>query len=290
MVAAVEEGGLGPGERHGVVGGDDDQGLAGPAGLLQGVEQAADAEVEAGDRLVVGGQVDPHVRQVRQVGRHDHLVGAVGHFRDVGVGLLVAEAAAGALRVGKADVQVEGPVPVFGEEAAGGGGQLGAVAGVDAGFEVERVDRVGAHVLFADAGGGEAGLPQGQGGGGHVGMGGEAVDAVAVAVLAVGVAVVPGEDAGAADGAGGAGAEGLVEDDPLPGEGVDARGADGGVAVAAGDAAPVVGDEEEDAAVRGHGGGFLICLRCSAEGGSVRDARKISTRRNGDVLVAIHLA
>ena len=106
---------------------------------------------------------------------------------------------------------------------------------------------------FADAGSGKAGLAQTRGGGAHVFVGGKAMDAVAVAVLAMGVAVLAGENAGAADGAGGAGAEGPVEDDALPGKGVDVRGLDGGIAVAGGQARPVVGDEEEDVAVCGHG-------------------------------------
>ena len=79
---------------------------------------------------------------------------------------------------------------------------------------------------------------------GNVGVRGEAVDAVAVAVLAVGVAVVSREDAGAADRARGAGAEGLLEDRALAGECVNAGRVDDAIAVAIGNAAPVVGDEE----------------------------------------------
>ena len=77
-----------------------------------------------------------------------------------------------------------------------------------------------------------------------MGVRGKAVDAVAVAVLAVSVAVVASEDAGAADRARRAGAEGLVADCALAGERVNAGRADDAIAVAAGDATPVVGDEE----------------------------------------------
>lgn len=77
-----------------------------------------------------------------------------------------------------------------------------------------------------------------------MGVRGEAVNAVAVAVLAVGVAVVSREDAGAADRAGRTRAEGLVEGRALAGKRVNAGRVDDAVAVAAGDAAPVVGDEE----------------------------------------------
>ena len=77
-----------------------------------------------------------------------------------------------------------------------------------------------------------------------MGVRGEAVDAVAVAVLAVGVAVVSSEDAGAADRARRAGTEGLLEDRALAGKRVNARRADDAIAVAVGNAAPVVGDEE----------------------------------------------
>jgi hypothetical protein len=80
--------------------------------------------------------------------------------------------------------------------------------------------------------------------GGNVGVRGEAVDAVAVAVLAVGVAVVSSEDAGAADRARRAGAEGLLENRAFAGKRVNARRVDDAIAVAVGNAAPVVGDEE----------------------------------------------
>ena len=80
--------------------------------------------------------------------------------------------------------------------------------------------------------------------GGNVGVRGEAVDAVAVAVLTVGVAVVASEDAGAADRTRRAGAEGLVEDRALAGKPVNAGRANDAIAVAAGDATPVVGNEE----------------------------------------------
>ena len=77
-----------------------------------------------------------------------------------------------------------------------------------------------------------------------MGVSREAVDAVAVAVLAVGVAVISGEDAGAADRTRRTGAEGLVEDRAFAGECVNAGRADDAIAVAAGDATPVVGNEE----------------------------------------------
>ena len=77
-----------------------------------------------------------------------------------------------------------------------------------------------------------------------MGVRGEAVNAVAVAVLAVGVAVVSREDAGAADRARRTRAEGLVEGRALAGKRVNAGRVDDAVVVAAGDAAPVVGDEE----------------------------------------------
>ena len=54
--------------------------------------------------------------------------------------------------------------------------------------------------------GGEAGGAQTLRGRAHMGVGRKALEAVAVAVLAVGVAVLAGEDAGAADGQ-----EGLVQ-------------------------------------------------------------------------------
>ena len=79
---------------------------------------------------------------------------------------------------------------------------------------------------------------------GNVGVRGEAVDTVAVAVLAVGVAVVSREDAGAADRARRAGAEGLFKDRACAGERVNAGRANDVIAVASGNAAPVVGDEE----------------------------------------------
>ena len=72
----------------------------------------------------------------------------------------------------------------------------------------------------------------------------EAVDTVAVTVLAVGVAVVSSEDAGAADRARRAGTEGLLKDRALAGKRINAGRADDTIAVAVGNAAPVVGDEE----------------------------------------------
>ena len=92
VVAAVEEGRLGSGEGHGVVGGDDDQGLVGPARLLQCVrEQTAHAKVEAGDRLIVLGEVGAHIGHVGQIGRHHHVVGTVLSFRHIRVGTLIAK-------------------------------------------------------------------------------------------------------------------------------------------------------------------------------------------------------
>src|SRR5690606_38294735 len=103
-------------------------------------------------------------------------------------------------------------------------------------------------VLLADAGGGVAGGPEQRGGGGDPWVGAEAVDAVAVAVLAVGVAVVAGQDRRAAGGAARRGAERPVEHRPLPGGRIDVRRPDDRVAITAGDRAPVVGDDEQDAA------------------------------------------
>jgi len=79
---------------------------------------------------------------------------------------------------------------------------------------------------------------------GNVGVSRKAVDAVAVAVLAVGVAVVSREDAGTADCTRRAGAEGFLEDRGLAGKRVNAGRVNDAIAVAIGNAAPVVGDEE----------------------------------------------
>ena len=131
-----------------------------------------------------------------------------------------------------------------GPKVARGTGQFDAISGIDSRLKVKRVHARWFYVLFADADRGVAVRLQAGKCGGNVGVRREAVDAVAVAVLAVGVAVVSSEDAGAADCARRAGAEGLLEDRTLAGERVNAGRANDAITVAIGDAAPVVGDEE----------------------------------------------
>ena len=244
MVAAVEEGCLGPGKGHGVVGGDDDQGLVGPARFLQCVEQTAHAKVEAGDRLIVLGEVGSHVGYIGQIGRHHHVVGTVLSFRHIRVGTLIAKTSTCAVGIGKPHVHVERLVGISGPKVARGAGQFDAISGIDFRLKVKRVHAGRFYVLFADAGGGVAMFLEAGERRGNMGVRGEAVDAVAVTVLAVGVAVVSREDAGAADRARRAGAEGLLEDHALAGKRVDAGRVDDAIAVALGNAAPVVGDEE----------------------------------------------
>ncbi len=111
-----------PGEGHGVVGGDDDQGLVGPARFLQCVEQTAHAKVKAGDRLIVLGEVGAHVGHIGQIGRHHHVVGAVLSFRHIGVGSFIAKTPTRAVGIGKPHVHVERLVGMSGPKVARGTG------------------------------------------------------------------------------------------------------------------------------------------------------------------------
>ena len=159
--------------------------------------------VEARDGLVVVGEVSADIGDVGQkIGNYDFF-GSIGHFGDTGPLSIVGKAAAGAVRVGEADVEVEGAVGVVGEEGTGCIGEVGGAARVEIGLVFEGVHCMGFDVFFADAGGGKTGLTQALRRRTHMAMGREAVQAVAVPVLAVGVAVLAGEDTGAADGAGG---------------------------------------------------------------------------------------
>ena len=242
---------LAPGKRHGVVGGHEDQRLGGAPRRLQRRHHRAHDLVVARHALVVLGEVGAHRGQVGQERGNDHLARVVGSGRDAGVGALVAEAGAGAVRVGRGDVQIERAVVVVAEELRDLGGHVVGAARVHRRLVLERVHRIRLDVLLADARGRIAAAAQDARRRLHERVGAKAMDAVAVAILPVRVAVLAGQDAGAADGARRAGAERVIEHHAALGEGVDVRRPDHLAAVAACQRAPVIGNDEQDVAVVG---------------------------------------
>ena len=77
----------------------------------------------------------------------------------------------------------------------------------------------------------------------------ETVNAVAVTILPVSVAVLSGEDAGSAYRAGGTGAEPVIEDDTALSERVNVWGFDDVVTVATRDTAPIVSDDKQNISI-----------------------------------------
>lgn len=77
----------------------------------------------------------------------------------------------------------------------------------------------------------------------------ETVNAVAVTILPVSVAVLSGEDAGSAYRAGGAGTKSVIEDDTALGERVNVWGFDDVVTIATRKTAPIVSHDKQNTSI-----------------------------------------
>ena len=259
--ARVEQRGLGVEKRCAVVGEEDDEGFLGEPGVGQRGERQPDAPVEPVDRAVIGGKFRADLRQVGEEGRHMDVFGR--EDRVVGAELIVAEAAPGlvAVRIDVADGQEEGlAVFVAGVEiGARALGDPGDVARAALFAVLPGIDRRRADMDLADDAGVIARGVEQRGRGRHVVESHEMVEIVVQPVLPGLMGMEPGVDYRAACGTGRGRSEGHVEARALPRQRVDVGRADRGFAVAAGHAAEVVGDQEEDV----HHGA-VSSLRCGS--------------------------
>jgi len=291
------DGGLGAGEGHAVVGGEDEDRVWPLFGFLEECDEAAEALIDAGAGLVVLGEFGAGLGGVGEEGGDDDLGGVVEDLLHALEVALVGEVAeeVGLVLAGEGFVLTSAAVGIVGAEVEeegffGGVGEEGfAVVGHGDGVAlgagevlVEVEDRFGGDMVFADAGGAVAGLGhlvgEGKGGDGFEGL--EFVEGVGVPVLAVVMVVEAGEDDGAAGGAGGGGGESFGEAHSLGGKGVEVGGLDDRVAVAAGDGAFVVGDEEDDIG-RGGLAGFQREDQEAGEGEEAAQGHQLDRNEGG---------
>ena len=245
-VAGVERRTLGAGEEHSVVAHDNDHGVVGTPGFFQDLDRPAIAGVEPGDGLVILRQLGAHIRMVGEEIGNRNLVGMVPDLIIIRILSVISKVAVG---IGKSHMKIKGTVadtakelhrPV-GHPLRAPGRSFDLLVVVGPGINLERLD-----VELADDPGRVSGFIQDPRNGKHVGAGVEIVNGVAVSVLSVRMAVVPGQDVRPAGGTGGGGAKGIGEKRPPRGEGVNVGSPDHRTAVAARNGTPVIGDQQQD--------------------------------------------
>ena len=255
--------GLSACEGHPVVGGKDNHCLFVEAGFLEDLHEAGHPLVDAGNALVVVGQLLPRFRGIGKEGGDGNLFRVVEDFLNPGMSLsvgLVPEQvgleltlrglvpASSAVRVGGGEVEKERPIALLGDEGPGLFRHLNGVAGASLEVGLVVKDLLGSGVVLPDVSRAVARVRHGprKGETDGVVVAGELVEVVLVAVLTVGMVVEAAHHHRSTGRATGCCGIGVEEEGSVLGEGVDGRSLGYRVAVATQGRALVVGDEKDD--------------------------------------------